>query len=373
MTEPVSSPAPPNLLIVDDTPANLHLLTDMLVKRGYRVRPVTSGRAALQAARSEPPDLILLDICMPAMSGFEVCERLKADAALNGIPVIFLSALNEPLDKVKAFGSGGVDYITKPFQCEEVEARVHTHLGLRRLQVQLEDQNRRLQESYEQLRVLEALRDNLTHMIVHDMRSPLTVIMGTLDMIKTNLTGLDKNGDLLELARQSARALNDMATQMLDVSRLEAGQMPISKTVCDVAKLAREVIEPLRLQAENRRLQVVAAEPLVVTCDGDVIRRVIGNLVTNALKCTPSGGEVSVACTRAGAGARVAVTDTGCGIAPEDQARLFKKFCQLEGQTRKLGVGLGLAFCKLAVEAHGGTIGVDSEVNKGSTFWFVLP
>lgn len=373
MTEPSPSPAPPNLLIVDDTPANLHLLTDMLVERGYRVRPVTNGRAALQAARIEPPDLILLDICMPELSGFEVCERLKADTALNRIPVIFLSALNEPLDKVKAFGTGGVDYITKPFQCEEVEARVRTHLGLRRLQAQLEDQNRRLQESYEQLRALEAQRDNLTHMIVHDMRSPLTVILAALDMIKPTLTGPDKNDDLIEMARHSARGLTDMATQMLDVSRLEAGQMPLSKAECDVAKLARDAIEPLRLQAGDRRLQVVAAEPILVTCDADVIRRVIGNLATNALKFTPNGGAVSVVLTRAGAGVRVAVSDTGRGIAPEDRSRLFKKFGQLAGEARKMGVGLGLAFCKLAVEAHGGTVGVDSEVDKGSTFWFVLP
>src|ERR1035437_6404886 len=153
----------PNILMVDDTPANLLLLEKMLMERGYKARPVLSGKLALLAARTEPPDLILLDIAMPEMNGYEVCEQLKADAALKDIPVIFISALNETIDKVKAFGVGGVDYVTKPFQFEEVYARVQTHLQLRRL---------------------EKLRDDLTHMVVHDLRNSLKVICGFLEMLE---------------------------------------------------------------------------------------------------------------------------------------------------------------------------------------------
>ena len=152
----------PSIMVVDDTPANLRLLTGMLKERGYKVRPVSSGKFALQTAKHDPPDLILLDIIMPEMNGYEVCECLKADEQLSGIPVIFISALNETMDKVKAFKVGGVDYVTKPFQFEEVQARVATHLELRR-------QKRLVQESNEQLRKLEELRDNLVHMVVHDM------------------------------------------------------------------------------------------------------------------------------------------------------------------------------------------------------------
>src|SRR5687768_13744600 len=133
-----------SILVVDDTAANLQVLAGMLKERGYKVRPVPSGKLALQAAQRDPPDLILLDINMPVMNGYEVCEHLKADAILKGIPIIFISALTEPLDKVKAFATGGVDYITKPFQMEELHARVETHLTLRRLQVELEDANARL-------------------------------------------------------------------------------------------------------------------------------------------------------------------------------------------------------------------------------------
>src|SRR5580658_6158837 len=135
---------PASILVVDDTPANLQVLAGMLKDRGYKVRPVPSGKLALQAARRDPPDLILLDINMPEMNGYEVCEHFKADDKLKGIPIIFISALSEPLDKVKAFAIGGVDYLTKPFQMEELHARVETHLKLRRLQIELEESNARL-------------------------------------------------------------------------------------------------------------------------------------------------------------------------------------------------------------------------------------
>ena len=152
--KPISSAGQPaSILVVDDTPANLQVLAGMLKDRGYKVRPVPSGKLALQAARRDPPDLILLDINMPEMNGYEVCEHLKADDTLKGIPVIFISALTEPLDKVKAFAIGGVDYLTKPFQMEELHARVETHLKLRRLQMELEEYSRHLELARERLKL----------------------------------------------------------------------------------------------------------------------------------------------------------------------------------------------------------------------------
>jgi len=146
MKSSIAYPHKPNILVVDDTPANLQLLTNMLKERGYKTRPVPSGMLALQAAKNDPPDVVLLDINMPAMNGYEVCERLKADEQLKEIPVIFISALNEIMDKVRAFSVGGVDYITKPFQIDEVQARVETHLKLRSLQKELEMHNRELEK-----------------------------------------------------------------------------------------------------------------------------------------------------------------------------------------------------------------------------------
>ena len=142
-----------SILVVDDTPANLQVLAGMLKDRGYKVRPAPSGKLALAAAQRDPPDLILLDINMPEMNGYEVCEALKAEEKLKGVPIIFISALTEPLDKVKAFSIGGVDYITKPFQMEELHARVETHLKLRRLQIDLEEYTRKLELARERLQL----------------------------------------------------------------------------------------------------------------------------------------------------------------------------------------------------------------------------
>ncbi len=206
----------PNILVVDDTPANLELLSGMLKGRGYKVRAAVSGKLALQAARNDPPDLILLDINMPEMNGYEVCAELKSDDKLKDIPVIFLSALTETMDKVKAFGIGGVDYITKPFQFEEVEARVETHLELRR-------QKSRLQESYNELGELKKLRDNLVNLLIHDLRPPLTSICDQLELVKEKertAMSADSAGRLAETVK-TAKQLLQMVGTVLDKGRLE--------------------------------------------------------------------------------------------------------------------------------------------------------
>ena len=348
-------PQAANILVVDDIPANVLLLVRMLAERGYNPRPVNSGNLALKAARAEPPDLILLDIAMPKMDGYEVCERLKADAALRDIPVIFISALNETIDKVKAFRVGGVDYVTKPFQFEEVQARIHTHLQLRRL---------------------EKLRDDLTHMVVHDLRSPLTVILGVLDMLELreakNLS--DSTMDFVELARRSSEDLSDMISSILDISKMGAGAMTLRCELCDIDAFIRGVVAKNRPQPDNRKVTFEASASAVgVMVDVGLIRRVLHNLLGNALRYTPVGGTVRIVVTSTRSKIRVAVIDTGPGIAPEHHQRIFEKFGQIEDSKSRLGSGLGLTFCKMAVEAHGGRIGVESEVGKGSTFWFTLP
>lgn len=210
----------PNILIVDDTPANVLLLVRMLGERGYNPQAVLSGKLALEAVRTELPDLILLDINMPEMNGYEVCEQLKADALMKDIPVIFISALSETIDKVKAFSVGGVDYVTKPFQFEEVEARVKTHLNLSRLQIETEMQNRQLQENYDHLKKIEDLHNRLTQTLVHDMRAPLIAIAGYLETLETDAEKKLNSNELetLRNARTSGLVLVGMINSLLDVS-----------------------------------------------------------------------------------------------------------------------------------------------------------
>jgi signal transduction histidine kinase len=365
-----------DILVVDDTPANLDLLSEMLRTKGYKVRPVPSGHLALRAAASAPPDLILLDIKMPDMNGYEVCRRLKADDRLKDIPVIFISALQETLDKVHAFASGGVDYVTKPFQFEEVVARVGTHLRIRQLQSELERQNSRLQASVQELRKLEELRNNLTDMIVHDMRSPLTGISEYLALGLESSELPEKTRKWLTAAKDCVRVLMEMANTLLDVSRMEAGELPLAPTLCDLRTLADQAADSMRMMAEQKDITVrVRGDSQPVSCDQDLIRRVINNLLHNALKYTPKGGAVGIVVSRAAEGPHIKVTDTGCGIPPEYHEKIFEKFGQVpaEGRGPRRSSGLGLAFCRLALQSHCGQIGVESEPGKGSTFWFTLP
>ncbi len=367
----------PDILVVDDTPANLRLLTGMLKEHGYRVRPVPSGKLAIQAIQNEKPDLILLDINMPEMDGYEVCKYLKADEAFKDIPILFISALDETIDKIRAFAAGGVDYVTKPFQFEEVEARVHTHLKLRRLQMELENKNRQLQENYDQLKKLEELRDNLIHMIVHDMRSPLMAIMLGLDVHKRRAAAKLNEEEMEPVVEAliSTDRLVEMVSSLLDVSRLESGKMPIHIEECDLTGLIRDVVKSLKNLNPDCQIEMVQQDPEMVRCDRELMRRILTNIGANAVKFAPENGRVKFDIQKDCAGIKVLISDNGPGIPKEFHEKVFEKFGQVEArrQRKMYSTGLGLTLCKLAVEAHGGKIGVESEVGKGSTFWFTLP
>jgi signal transduction histidine kinase len=364
-----------DILVVDDAPANLQVISSLLKGHGYKVRLSPSGKLALHAARQAPPDLILLDVNMPELSGYEVAEELKRDPALRDIPIIFLSALQETTDKVRAFAAGAVDYVTKPFQFEEVEARVRTHLALRRLQAELEERSRSLEQANQELQRLQELRDNLTHMIVHDLRSPLAAIIVNLDLVAHREKALSTaSAESLADARASSRTLVRMVGSMLDVARMEAGQLELTRSDCDLVALAHEAVRAVRSPGVDAAATIDAAGPVVVSADQELLSRVLENLVGNAFKFAPESDTVRIGVARTGtSGARVTVADRGPGIAPEMHARIFEKFGQAQPSATRSGSGLGLTFCKLAVEAHSGRIGVESEVGKGAMFWFELP
>ncbi|HQF39833.1 MAG TPA: hybrid sensor histidine kinase/response regulator [Opitutaceae bacterium] len=360
-------PPPASILVVDDTPANLRLLANMLRDGGYKVRPVSSGEMALRVVEATPPDLILLDITMPDIDGYEVCRRLKADERWRDIPVLFISALTDTADKIRAFQAGGVDYVGKPFQFEEVDARVRTHLELRRKELALEANLTRLKE-------LELQRDTLTHMIAHDMRSPLLALQLSVELLAELVPGHDPEAaTLVAAARTGAAQVVEMVSQMLDVSRLESGKMELHREPADLVGIARAAIDTLRPLAAARTLALAGAATAPAAVDGDLIRRVVVNLVANAIKFTAPSGAIRIEIVPTEGQVRLAVTDDGPGIPPEQHNRIFEKFGQTAAGARQGGSGLGLAFCKMAVEAHGGGIGVESAPGRGSTFWFSLP
>ncbi|HCC49099.1 MAG TPA: hybrid sensor histidine kinase/response regulator [Elusimicrobia bacterium] len=371
MNEHIYSKTPPSVLMVDDIPENLKMLSEMLKGRGYKVRAAVSGKLALQAARNDPPDLILLDINMPEMNGYEVCEKLKSDAKLKEIPVIFLTALTETIDKVKAFGTGGVDYITKPFQFEEVEARIETHLELRR-------QKQALQEAYDKLRGLEKLRDSLVQMVIHDLRSPLTGAFAYLKLVRDNKdkTLSAVHAGYVGEAMKAVMQMIQMACDVLDTSKMEAKQLQLKAADSDLSCILEDGISGLKPLLAKREIRFTAPEsPVMVRLDREIILRVVQNLLSNALKFTGEGGLIRLGIETGGDRVRVSVKDNGAGIQPEYRQKLFEKSAQGELRTagQRYSPGLGLTFCKLAVEAHGGSIGVESEEGKGSSFWFELP
>jgi two-component system, sensor histidine kinase and response regulator len=359
------------VLIVDDAPENIALVSSIL-KGFYRAKVAINGEKALEMACSaDPPDLILLDIMMPGMDGYEVCRRIKAHPGSSDIPVIFLTSKSQMEDEKMGFELGAVDYITKPISPPIVLARVKTHLDL-------QSQRRLLQESYKQLMKLEELRDNLVHMIVHDLRTPLTADVGYLDLLKTfemeNFTGEGK--DLVDLARSAAETLIEMISSVLDVSRMESMDLKLNVTECELVDIAKGVVARFAALMGNRKLALMAPpNPVRLTADADLISRVIQNLLANALKFTPKPGEIHLAVESDDQFVRVSVQDSGPGIPAKYQERVFDKFFQVEArqQGQKYSTGLGLTFCKLAVEAHGGRIGVNSGLGQGSTFWFELP
>jgi len=310
-----------------------------------------------------------LDINMPEMNGYEVCERLKADERTRDIPVIFISALDETIDKVRAFGVGGVDYVTKPFQFDEVRARVETHLKISHLQ-------KELQEKYEDLRRVEELKDNLTQMLVHDMRSPLQAVGGYVELLQMSDEGLgEEEQECLLMAHNGVKRLSQMVNDLLDVTRLEAGRMPLRKEEVDLRDVAREAVAALSGLTKDYSVVLDAPNaPVVAACDQRLLVRVVVNLLGNALRYSPTDGEIRISVLSKGAAARVEVHDQGPGVPEEHRAKIFEKFGQVEARQgkHKYSTGLGLTFCKLAMEAHDGTIGVFGGEEEGSTFWFEL-
>lgn len=360
-----------DILIVDDTPANLQVLSNLLKDSGYKVRAAPNGLIALRTIESKQPDLLLLDVNMPEMNGYEVCQQLKSDPATAGIPIIFISALNETLDKVKAFELGAADYITKPFQFEEVQARVALQLKLLSLQRELLAKNHRLEASLQRQRELELQRENLVHMMVHDMRSPLSGMLGYLSLLERYAADWPpKHQQYLKRSQESTDLLINMLTTILDIHKMDSGQMPLSQRPVDLFSLAQSAVDALGSLTLNNPVRL-EAEPLELVADPELLKRVLENLLANALKFSPAGAPIEISFEQDAHSTLCRVRDQGPGIPPEMHERIFDKFGQLEA--RKHSTGLGLTFCKLAIQAHQGEIGLESEVGQGSCFWFRLP
>jgi two-component system, sensor histidine kinase and response regulator len=357
------------VLVADDDAAGRRLLRTLLEPEGHEVLEADDGPAALACAEAERPDVVLLDVVMPRLSGFDVCRQLKTQPELAATPVLLVTGLSRSEDRAAGMAAGADDFLSKPIDTRTAPLRIRNAVRMKRLHDRVRADVKRLEE-------LERLRQSLTQMIVHDMRGPLTGISGYLELMEQRTDGSDAARKILRSAGTCTDRLTRMANDLLDVSRLEEGKMPLRVRRSRLDVIAAEAGALLGQAAGDGRFTLVAKSPnITVACDVDLIRRVIANLVGNALRFSPQDKAVEVSIGFGDGHARVEVSDQGPGIAPKYQQRVFEKFVQLEA--RREGEvhssGLGLTFCKLVVEAHHGRIGLCSEVGRGSMFWFELP
>ncbi len=358
-----------SILVVDDKPANLRLLSQLLSEHSYNVRPVLSGAQAIAAAQALPPDLILLDIKMPEMDGYEVSRRLKDDPRTSLVPILFISALHETEDKVKAFEAGGVDYITKPFHADEVLARVRTQLMLQQLRRDLETE---LAERDNLIRDLQAY----AHSVAHDLRSPLAGALGFAQLLDDPSFPLE-NEERQEYVRvvveslEKANSIIDELLLLAEVRKSEISIEPLDMTLIVAQSLHRISI----LVAESGAL-ITHPESWPSTVGYPAwIEEVWVNYITNAIKYGGRPPVIELGASHSDNGeVRFWVQDNGNGLSVEQQAMLFVPLTRLE-MTRATGYGLGLSIVQRIVHKLNGRVGIESRgiSGEGSRFYFTLP
>ena len=370
------------ILVVDDVPDNRDVLVRRLTRQGHLVETAQNGADALAQLAASPFDLVLLDIMMPEMDGYEVLRRVKSDTQLQTLPVIMISALDEMDSVVRCIEMGASDYLSKPFNPVLLKARIGAGLREKRTSDRAARLFAQVEENYKQLKELEGLRDDLTHMIVHDLRTPLTSLLTGLQTVEYLGELTDDQQEFLQIAIDGGQSLLGLINDLLDIGKLEDGSLQLEYAQLSAADLIEKSVAQVRMLAKQKTvtLQTLASpDTPELRGDNDKLRRTLVNLLGNALKFTGKNGTVTASVHAGDDNGKPAlifsVRDTGEGIPKEAFGRIFEKFGQVENRKagRKDSTGLGLTFCKMVVEAHGGRIWVESELGVGSVFSFTVP
>lgn len=355
------------ILIVDDQPQNIQLIGTLL-RPYYQLSVTDNGHKAISIAKSKLPDLILLDVMMPEISGYEVCEELKKDPTTKDIPIIFLTAKHESEDIVKGFKLGAVDYIIKPFNKDEILVRISTHLRLKASEKMLIQKN-------EELKLLNSQKDKFFSIIAHDLRGPLSGLVGLSEILCNELPKLPQAEalDLMSSIRESADKLSKLLENLLQWSRVQIGLVKINLVNVVLYHLLEQNIDLLKETANRKEIKIVNDTPenIRANIDVDMFNTIIRNFLTNAIKFSYRKGNIFVKTTQNEEGdITVSVKDEGTGISKENIEKLFKINEKVfsPGTVGEPSTGLGLLLCKDLAEEMGGSIGVISEPGKGSIF-----
>lgn len=412
-----------DILVIDDTPDNLRFLSSLLTEAGYTVRKVISGELGLEAAQLQPPDLILLDIIMPGMNGYEVCQRMKANDRTRDVPIIFLSALDEELEKVQAFQIGGVDYVTKPFQVVEVLARIETHLKISRLQQKLQQQNVQLQreieyrasaeaalqllkqgldahvqertielqKNYEQLLRQQAeckavfkqeenfnfTQSQVIETVVQDLRSYLINIRNAIDSFKKTQPTLNaENQRSIEQITDSTQQIERLIDKALTVVTPASNALQFQPVSLDLSQFCRNFVNQWHLpenSPHSLNFLYKRQSSLQMLADPELLQQLLTQLISNAIRFSPEGGSILVELEYELPNGLLRIQDEGIGIPSNELDQIFDRLYCASNANALAGTGMGLALAKQIVKLHQGSIAIESELDEGTTVIVTLP
>lgn len=361
------------VLIVDDDRLNIRILSGILKKQGYVLGEADSGERALEVYPEFKPNLILLDVMMPGINGFETCRALKRQYGADCAPIVFITAKNESEDVIEGLSAGGVDYLPKPFQTREVVARIRTHLHSQLLT----EQQKML---VEQLSKANAAKNKFLGMAAHDLRNPLASIRGLAEFLRDGVVGelTPDQLDLVNTIHTASQSMLNMVNELLDVATIEAGELKLTTEPHNLADLIEKAVYLANIDAAKKNTHITfapPASPCTATIDSAKIQQVINNLLSNAVKYSPPGSKITVELHAGERECSFGVKDQGPGIPEGERDKLFKDFGRLSVQPTggEKSTGLGLAICRKIVEAHRGTIVAENLPDGGCEFRVTLP
>lgn len=365
------------VLIVDDTKENLQVLGNILRENKYKIVLANNGTEALAIVAKRLPDLILLDIMMPDMDGFEVCSRLKADDRTKHIPVVFLTAKTETDDIVRGFQLGGIDYITKPFKHEELLIRVKTHVALKKARDLIVEQNVKLE-------LLNKEKNNFLSIAAHDLKNPITAIKGFSKIIEDENITLSKEEiiDFSKEIRVTSESMFQIVVDLLDINAIEEGKINLSFESFNIDEFIKSKLDNYKLRAAEKSISIHfkdTPDNFIVFADSNKVGQVFENLLSNALKFSPFNKNIWVKTEKfiTSEGSEfieISVKDEGPGLSEDDKSKLFGKFAKLSARptNEESSTGLGLSIVKQLAEAMGGTIRCESTYGQGAAFIFTV-